>query len=166
MAYLQDIILRFDNKPGLHVAVYGTGILPFDSEVDVTDVVTLTVINYENMLLKLPTWLPWFTLLQYLYVRQSRSMVSSLFVGDRSEKVINFFRTSTTYSTQLELLSEAGIGHHCLNILNNHAYPFCHNLESVVLAVPGIDPACMQQVLAWCDLTLRMLLFHPTGIFI
>ena len=163
MAYLQDIVRNFDNVLGLHVAVYAT-VFPLSvSEDGAMNIVALTVVNCDNMILTLPTTLLRLTSLQYLYLRQSTAVVSSLFVGDRSEKVRNFFRACTAYSTRLELLLEADVGQECLTILNSHAYPFCRNLEMVVLAVPDLDPACMQQALAWCDLTVKTLLFYPTG---
>ena len=148
MAYLQDIVLNFDKVLGLHVAVYATLIPLSIAENDAMDIVALTVVNCDNMILSLPTALLRFTSLQYLYLRQSRAVVSSLFVGNCSEKVRNFFRACSAYSTRLELLLEADIGQECLNILNINGYPFCRNLQNVVLAVPDLDCAFIQQALA------------------
>ena len=165
MAYLRDIVLNFDNIPGLHVAVYATAIPRFHSTSDATDIVALTVVNCDNLILSLPTLMLRLTSLQYLYIRQSTASVSSRFVADCSEKVIKFLQNSSGYRTRLELLLDASIGQQCVAILNTDGYPFCRNLENVVLAVPDIDPDCVQQALAWCDLTLKVLLFYPTGMF-
>ena len=121
------------------------------------------VVNCDNVILSLPTLMLRLTSLQYLYIRQSTAGVSSQFVGDCSDKVIKFLRTSTGYRTRLELLLDASIGQQCVAILNTDSYPFCRHLEDVVLAVPNIEPACVQQALAWCDLTLKVLLFYPTS---
>lgn len=163
MAYLQDIVLNFDNKTGLHIAVYASAIPHLNSFDDCADIIAFTIVNCDNMMLALPTLLLRLTSLQYLYIRQSKALVSSPFVADCSDKVSNFFLASTSYRTRLELLLQPGIGCQCVSIMNTYAYPFCRNLEDVVLAVRDMDPSQIQQVLTWCDLTLKTLLLFPTG---
>ena len=163
MACLQDIVVNFDNRPGLHVAVYATALTHLTTSDDIADVTALTVVNCSNIIQQLLTLLPSLTSLQYLYIRQSNAVVSSSFVADCSAKVRKFFQASTTYRTRLELLLQPDIGQQCIGVMNTYAYPFCRNLEDVVLAVPGIEPNGIQQVLSWSDLTLKTLLLFPTG---
>ena len=164
MAYLQDIVVNCENNQSIHVAVYATPLPRIIYAGDTANVVALTVVNCHNVILTLPTLLLQLTSLQYLYIRQNTSVVSSRLVNNCSEKVIDFVRTSTTYRTRLELLLDSDVGHRCIDILNNSGYPFCRNLQDVVLAVPHMDPVYTDQVLSWCDLSLKTLVLYPTGI--